>query len=54
MEESGSTETDRIMDAYGAYLKDVFTSISGQKETLERLYALMKKHALDPSVFKKD
>jgi 6-phospho-3-hexuloisomerase len=42
MEEPGSTETDRIMDAYGAYLKDVFASISGQKETLERLYALMR------------
>ena len=41
MEETGSIETDRIIDAYGTYIKDVFASISGQKETLERLYAMM-------------
>jgi len=35
-------QTDYMMGAYRTYMEDVFTSISEQTETLERLYAMMK------------
>lgn len=41
MEDKHSTETNRIMQAYGAYLEDVRASILHQIKALERLYAMM-------------